>query len=151
MAYLLCTNHTLQSHTPVVILMMSLNTDTSTYNVMTMHLAWADPEGGGQGSGPPLKNHKNIGFHSNTVPDSLKKSQSYQASIQCWATIAPPAKRYLMVFCWWADDGPLLVLFGSSLPSSAKRKKKVRVGLPPPPCMLGRSQMRLCLGAKYTL
>ena len=29
--------------------------------------AWADPEGG-QGSGPPppLKNHKNIGFLSNT-------------------------------------------------------------------------------------
>ena len=36
-----------------------------------------DPEGGGgggggRGSGLPLKNHKNIGFLSNTGPDSLK-------------------------------------------------------------------------------
>ena len=28
--------------------------------------------GGGRGFGPPLKNHKNIGFPSNIVPDHLK-------------------------------------------------------------------------------
>ena len=27
-----------------------------------------------------------------------------------------PAKRHLKVFCWRTDDGPLLVIFGSSLP-----------------------------------
>ena len=32
----------------------------------------ADPEGGGQGVWTPLKNHKNIGFSSNTGPDPLK-------------------------------------------------------------------------------
>ena len=33
----------------------------------------ADPEGGGdRESGPPLKNHKNIGFLSNTGLDYLK-------------------------------------------------------------------------------
>ena len=37
--------------------------------------------GGGQGVRTPLKNHKNIGVPCNTVPDPLKKSQSYQASI----------------------------------------------------------------------
>ena len=45
-------------------------------------LPCADSEEGGggvQGSGPPLENHKNIGFLSNTG------SPSYQASIQCWA------------------------------------------------------------------
>ena len=32
----------------------------------------ADPEGGGGDKGPdPLKNHKNIGFLSNTCPDPL--------------------------------------------------------------------------------
>ena len=36
-------------------------------------------------------------------PASQKKSQSYQASIQCLAI--------LMMFRWWTDDGPLLVLF----------------------------------------
>ena len=38
----------------------------------TWVVACADPEGGGQGSGPPLKNHKNIGFLSNTGPDPLR-------------------------------------------------------------------------------
>ena len=42
---------------------------------------------------PPLKNHKNIGFLSNTGPDPLKKN-SFQVSIQCWAIIGTPAKRH---------------------------------------------------------
>ena len=33
----------------------------------------------GTGVLDPLKNHKNIGFLSNTGPDPLKKSQNYQA------------------------------------------------------------------------
>ena len=37
----------------------------------------------------PLKNHKNIGFLSNSGPDPLK------ISIQCWAIISTPAKRHL--------------------------------------------------------
>ena len=45
----------------------------------------ADPEGG-RGPDPyPLKNHKTIGFLSNTGPE---KSQSYKASIQCWAIVS---------------------------------------------------------------
>ena len=37
----------------------------------------ADPEGGGgRGSGPPLKNHKNIGFLCNTGPDPLKNHKA---------------------------------------------------------------------------
>ena len=55
-------------------------------------LSWADPEGGqGVRTPPPLKSQK-IGFLSNTGPDLLKIT-SYQASIQCWAIIGPPAKR----------------------------------------------------------
>ena len=39
--------------------------------------ACADPEGGGgQGAWTPLKNHKNIGFLSNTCPDSLKNHKA---------------------------------------------------------------------------
>ena len=33
--------------------------------------ARTDPEAGDRGSGPPLKNHKNIGFHTNTDLDPL--------------------------------------------------------------------------------
>ena len=40
-----------------------------------MQLSWAVPEGG-QGVRTPLpKNHKNIGFLSNTGPDSLKNDK----------------------------------------------------------------------------
>ena len=81
---------------------------------------------------PPMKNHKNIGFSSNTVPDSLK-NRSYQASIQCWGIIGTPVKRHLMAFRWRAHDGPLIVVLGSSLPSSTKKKTKknvVKVGPP---------------------
>ena len=48
----------------------------------------------------PLKNHKNIVFLSNTGP-------SYQANVQFWAII---------------DDKPLIVVFGSDLPSSTHKK-----------------------------
>ena len=49
------------------------------------------------GSCASLKNHKNIGFLSNTGPDPLK-NHSYQARIQCSAIIGPPAKRHLNGF-----------------------------------------------------
>ena len=52
------------------------------------------PKGGNRGSRPHLKNHKNIGFPSIIGPDPLK-SQSYQATIQCWAIISTQAKCHL--------------------------------------------------------
>ena len=52
------------------------------------------------------------------------KSQSNQASIQRWAISGMPAKRHWMAFRWRADNGLLIVVFGSSLPSSPKRAKK---------------------------
>ena len=79
---------------------------------------------GSKGVRTPLKNHKNIGFLSNTGPDPLK-SQSYQASIQCWIIIGTSAERHLMAFRWRANGDPLMVLFGSSLPSSTNKKKSV--------------------------
>ena len=78
--------------------------------------------GGDRGSGPPWKFTKIKGFLAILVR-SPWKSQSYQASIQCWAIIGTPAKRRLMAFRWWTDDGPLIVVFGSSLPSSITKKR----------------------------
>ena len=58
--------------------------------------AWVDSEGG-HGVWPPLKNHKTIGFSSDTGMDLQKKSQGYQASIKCWAiigtTVFPSTKK----------------------------------------------------------
>ena len=55
---------------------------------------------------------------------SLVKPQSYLASIQCWATIDQPAKRRQ------AYDVPLIVVFGSSLPSSTRKKNVVKFESP---------------------
>ena len=88
---------------------------TKTIQILHDKHAWIQM--GGQGSGPrTLKNHKAIGFLSNTDPDPMKKNQSYKSSIQCRAIIGPP------------DNGPV---FGSFLPSSLKKtttKNNVRVG-----------------------
>ena len=52
----------------------------------------ADPEGvGGQGvRTPPEKKSQNIGFLTNTGPDPLEKSQSYQKKKRCqsWTPLA---------------------------------------------------------------
>ena len=73
----------------------------------------------GSGPPPPEKSQKYRVFwqyRSNPL-----KNRSYQASIQCRAIIGTPVKRHLMAFHWRADDGPLIVVLGSSLPSSIKK------------------------------
>ena len=69
---------------------------------------------GAEGPDPPpppprLKNHKNIEFLRNTGPDPLKflKLPSQHSTLG--------HRR--------ADDGPLLVIFGSSLPYKRKKKR----------------------------
>ena len=44
------------------------------------------------GPPPPKKNHKNIGFSSNTGPDPLR-NHCYRASIQCCAIVRTLAER----------------------------------------------------------
>ena len=87
-----------------------------------------DPEG--ETGGPdPLKNHKNIGLLRNTGPDPLKNHKATKPAFNVGPTSASQRNPIELVFCWQADDGPLIVLFGSFLPSSTK-KKVVKVGPP---------------------
>ena len=60
--------------------------------------------GGDRGSGPPppLKNHKNIGFLSNTGPDPLKNHKAAKPAFNVGPTSAH-------------DDGPLIMVCRSSL------------------------------------
>ena len=51
--------------------------------------------GGGRGSVPPLKNHKNIGFLSNTGTDPLKNHKATKPAFNVGQSSAPPAKRHL--------------------------------------------------------
>ena len=82
----------------------------------------ANPEGGGGGGGrgadhPPQKKHKSIEFLSNTGLDPLKNHKAtnpYSVSSHRG---------------WWADNCPLLVLFGSPH-SKNKTKKKCKSWTP---------------------
>ena len=66
------------------------------------------------GSGPPpLKNHTNIGFLSNTGPDPLNNHKATKLAFNDGPSLARQRNAIEIAFCWRADDGPLLVVFGS--------------------------------------
>ena len=75
--------------------------------------------GGGAGGPDPPENHKNIGFLSNSGPDSLKNYEATEPALN----IGPSSARQR------ADDGPLIVQFGSANPST-KKKNVVKNGPP---------------------
>ena len=61
---------------------------------------------------PSLKNHKNIGSLSNTGSDPLKNHKTTEPAFH----VGPSSARQRnMAFPWRADDGPLIVVFHSSL------------------------------------
>ena len=74
----------------------------------------ADPKRGPGLSPHPLENRKAmlIGFLSDTCPNSLNNHKATKHSFN----VGP-----LSHFRWRAGDGPLLVIFGSCLPSSTKK------------------------------
>ena len=61
-----------------------------------------------------MKNHRNIGFHSNSGPDPLKKHKATKPALN----VGP------LAFRWRADVGPHIVVFGSSLLSTTKKTKQ---------------------------
>ena len=85
-----------------------------------------DPEGGGVGGvrNPPLENHKNIGFLSNT---KLPSQHSIMLGHQRHASETSFKWR---IAGGSADDGPLIVVFGSFLPHQTEKKNGIKVGTP---------------------
>ena len=84
---------------------------------------------------PPTKNHKNIGFSSKTGPDPLNKitklpSQPSMLDHHRHASETPYIYR---ADRWRADDGPLIVVFRSSLVSTLVNLKSQSWTPPPPP------------------
>ena len=95
-------------------------TGSSTHSLLNTAIHGRIQRGTG-GTVPPILYHKNRGFLSTPV-----KLQRLQASIQCWATIGPPANVIYMAFRWRVDDGTLIMVFGSSLsPNQLKKRKEV--------------------------
>ena len=81
-----------------------------------------ESRGGTVGPDPPLppppKNHKNIGFLSNTGPDPLKNHKAAKPAFNFGPSSARQRNAIWMALRRRADDSPLLVLFGSSFPLS---------------------------------
>ena len=59
---------------------------------------------------------------SNTCPNSLKNYKATKPAFNVGPSSAHQRNAIKMAFRWQADDGPLLVLIGSSLPLSPHRK-----------------------------
>ena len=80
---------------------------------------------GDRGSGPNLKNHKNMRFLSNTGPNPLKNHKATKPAFNVGPISARQRNAFKLAFRWRADDDPLKVVFGSFLPSSTKKRAKV--------------------------
>ena len=83
---------------------------------------------GGQGVWIPLKDHKNIGFLSNTGPDPLNNHNATKSAFNVGPLLACQQNAIYMPFRWRADDGPLLVVFGSP----HQLKNVVKIDTPSP-------------------
>ena len=70
----------------------------------------------------PLENHKAIGYVSDTGPGPLENHKATKPAFNVWPLSARQRNAIQMAFRWRADDGPPLVIFGSSLPSCIKNK-----------------------------
>ena len=77
----------------------------------------ADPEGG---QGVPLKNHKNIGFLSNTGPDPLTNYKATKPAFNVGISSARQRNAF--------NDGPLIVYLDPPSTLQLKDPKPVKFG-----------------------
>ena len=86
--------------------------------------------GGDRGSRPPpLKNHKNIGFSSNTGPDPLKNRKATKSAFNA----GPPSTHQRNAIKWTAYSGTWSLELPSPHQLKKKKKKKknvVKIGPP---------------------
>ena len=102
---------------------------------MSSHMCGSRGGTGGPDPPPPLlKNHKNIGFLSNCGLDHLKITKLPSQHSMFGHHRHSSETPFLMAFRWRANDGTLIVVFGSSFPSwtENKRTKKTRQSWTPP-------------------
>ena len=83
--------------------------------------------GGNRGSGPPppQKNHKYIGFLSNTGPEILKILKATKPAFNVGPLSAHQQNAISLAFRWHVDDGSLLVVFGFS-PTKTKNTSELQ-------------------------
>ena len=102
-----------------VFVKVTLNFDYMTASMRGSKGGWA-----GGPDPPPLKNYKNIGFLSNSGPDPLKNHNAPEPAFNVGPSSVCQRNNHLRGISLRADDGPLIVVFGSSHPSSTTLKKE---------------------------
>ena len=83
--------------------------------------------GGGSGGPdppPPPEKSQNLGLVSNSGPDLLKNHKATEPAFNVGPSSSSQGDAIEMVFRWRADDDPLIVVFGSSHPSSTKNNRQ---------------------------
>ena len=98
-----------------------------------LEMSCADPEWGTGVRTPPLIYHIAIGFLSNTGLYHLKSNKATKPTFNVGPSSSSKRNAILMAFRFRAENDPLLVVFGPSLPSTINQKEKehsVRVGPP---------------------
>ena len=80
---------------------------------------------GAGGPDPPLrpKNHKNIRFLCNTGPDPLTNHKATKPAFNVGPSSVRQRNAISMAFRLRADDGPLIAVFGSSIPHLLKKNQ----------------------------
>ena len=68
------------------------------------------------GPPPPPEKSKNIGFLCNTGLNPLNNLKATKLAFNVGPSSARQQKAISMAFRWRADDGPFIVVFGSSIP-----------------------------------
>ena len=97
-----------------IISIVFTNVNTVIKNETNMH--WRiQGGGGGQGSGPLPEKSQNIRFLSNTGPDPLKIHKATEPAFNVGPSSFRQRNVIEMAFRWRADDGPFIVIFGSSI------------------------------------
>ena len=99
-------------------MMVSTRAPSYIMRVSTGVCVWG---GGGGARGPdtPYKPQK-LGFLSNAGPDPVKSHKATKPEFNVGSSSTRQRNAISMVFRWRVDDSPLIVVFGSSLPSSTK-------------------------------
>ena len=77
---------------------------------------------------PPLKNHKAIGFLRNASPEQVENHKATKPAFIDGPSSTRQWNAISIAFHWRADDGPILVVLGSPLPSSTKIKMLIELG-----------------------
>ena len=93
-------------------------------DVRKRFITWADPEGGRCPHPSPLIYYKHIGFLSNTGPHALKNHEATKPALNVRSSSARQRIAILMAFYLRAGNDPLLVVIGSCLPLSTKKRCK---------------------------